>query len=87
VPQPPKVDRMARRRHQGDEVIQESKLRFPLMVDAPQTNLIVDSDGHTNIPAPKVPPKSNGKTGVETIVDLAGLASCGRCYSRPLSYG
>ena len=42
-----------------------------LLVDAPQANLIVDSDGHTNIPAPRVPAKSNGKTGVETIVDLA----------------
>jgi translocation and assembly module TamB len=42
-----------------------------LLVDAPQANLIVYPDGHTNIPAPKVPPKSNGKNGVESIVDLA----------------
>ncbi len=33
--------------------------------------MIVYPDGHTNIPAPKVQPKSSGKTGLETIVDLA----------------
>jgi translocation and assembly module TamB len=42
-----------------------------LLVDTPQANIIVYPDGHTNIPAPKIQPKSNGKTGVETIVDLA----------------
>jgi len=42
-----------------------------LLVDMPQANIIVYPDGHTNIPAPKIQPKSNGKTGVETIVDLA----------------
>jgi translocation and assembly module TamB len=42
-----------------------------LLVDTPQANLIVDAQGRTNIPAPKVAPKSNGKTGVESIVDLA----------------
>ena len=42
-----------------------------LLVDTPQANLIVYPDGHTNIPAPKVAPKSNGKTGVESVVDLA----------------
>jgi translocation and assembly module TamB len=42
-----------------------------LLVDAPQANIIVYPDGHTNIPAPKIQPKSTGKTGVETIVDLA----------------
>ena len=42
-----------------------------LLVDSPQANLIVYPDGHTNMPAPKVAPKSNGKTGVESIVDLA----------------
>jgi len=42
-----------------------------LLVDTPQANLIVYADGHTNMPAPKVAPKSNGKTGVESIVDLA----------------
>ena len=42
-----------------------------LLVDTPRANVIVYPDGHTNIPAPKVQAKSNGKTGVETIVDLA----------------
>ena len=42
-----------------------------LLVDTPQANIIVYTDGHTNIPAPKTPPKSNGKNGLETIVDLA----------------
>lgn len=42
-----------------------------LLVDTPRANVIVYPDGHTNIPAPKVPPKHNDKTGVETIVDLA----------------
>jgi translocation and assembly module TamB len=42
-----------------------------LLVDTPQANIIVYPDGHTNIPAPKIQPKSNGKGGVETIVDLA----------------
>lgn len=42
-----------------------------LLVDTPQANVIVYPDGHTNIPAPKVQPKSSDKTGVETIVDLA----------------
>ena len=42
-----------------------------LLVDSPRANVIVYPDGHTNIPAPKIQPKSSGKTGVETIVDLA----------------
>ncbi len=42
-----------------------------LLVDTPQANVIVYADGRTNIPAPKLQPKSSGKTGVETIVDLA----------------
>lgn len=42
-----------------------------LLVDTPQVNLIVYPDGHTNIPAPKIQPKSDGKSGVESIVDLA----------------
>ena len=42
-----------------------------LLVDTPQANVIVYADGRTNIPAPKVLPRSSGKTGVETIVDLA----------------
>src|SRR5215472_8609322 len=42
-----------------------------LLLDTPQARIIVDADGKTNIPAPKIPPKSNNKTGLETIVDLA----------------
>jgi translocation and assembly module TamB len=42
-----------------------------LLVDEPRANLIVFPDGRTNIPTPKLPPKNNGKTSVETIVDLA----------------
>ena len=42
-----------------------------LLVDTPQANIIVYPDGRTNIPAPKIQPKSSGKSGVETIVDLA----------------
>jgi translocation and assembly module TamB len=42
-----------------------------LLVDTPQAHVIVYADGRTNIPAPKIQPKSNGKSGVETIVDLA----------------
>jgi len=42
-----------------------------LLVDTPRANVIVYPDGHTNIPAPKIQPKSTGKTGLETIVDLA----------------
>lgn len=42
-----------------------------LLLDTPQANVIVYPDGHTNIPAPKVPAKSGDKTGLETIVDLA----------------
>jgi translocation and assembly module TamB len=42
-----------------------------LLLDTPQAWVIVFPDGHTNIPAPKVQPKSSGKTGLETIVDLA----------------
>jgi translocation and assembly module TamB len=41
-----------------------------LGVDAPQANVIVSPDGHTNVPAPKVQQPSN-TTGLETIVDLA----------------
>ena len=42
-----------------------------LLVDSPQANLIVYPDGHTNVPTPKVQAKSNGKSGVESVVDLA----------------
>ena len=42
-----------------------------LLLDTPQARVIVYPDGHTNIPAPKVQAKSSGKTGLETIVDLA----------------
>jgi translocation and assembly module TamB len=42
-----------------------------LLLDTPQANVIVYPDGSTNIPAPKVKPKSSNKTGLETIVDLA----------------
>lgn len=42
-----------------------------LLVDTPQANIIVYPDGRTNIPAPNIQPKSSGKSGVETIVDLA----------------
>ena len=42
-----------------------------LLVDTPEANVIVYADGHTNVPAPKVQPKSSNKTGLETIVDLA----------------
>jgi translocation and assembly module TamB len=41
-----------------------------LGVDAPQANVIVSPDGHTNVPAPKVQHSSN-TSGLETIVDLA----------------
>lgn len=42
-----------------------------LLLDTPQAHVIVYPDGHTNLPAPKVPAKSSDKTGLETIVDLA----------------
>src|SRR5579883_824474 len=42
-----------------------------LLVDTPQADVIVQADGSTNIPSPKVPKKSGDKTGLETIVDLA----------------
>lgn len=42
-----------------------------LLVDTPEVDVMVFPDGHTNIPAPKVPAKSSNKTGLETIVDLA----------------
>jgi translocation and assembly module TamB len=41
-----------------------------LDVAAPQVYLAVGSDGHTNIPEPKVPKKA-GKPAVQTILDLA----------------
>jgi translocation and assembly module TamB len=41
-----------------------------LLVDTPQANVIVNADGTTNIPAPKIKHTSN-KTGLETIVELA----------------
>ena len=41
-----------------------------LGVDAPQANVIVSPEGHTNVPAPKIQHPSN-TTGLETIVDLA----------------
>jgi translocation and assembly module TamB len=42
-----------------------------LGVDTPQADVIVYPDGRTNIPAPKIQPKTSNKTGLETIVDLA----------------
>jgi translocation and assembly module TamB len=42
-----------------------------LLLDTPQAGIVIYPDGHTNIPAPKIPAKSGGKTGLETIVDLA----------------
>ena len=42
-----------------------------LLLDTPQIRVVVFPNGQTNIPAPKVQAKSNGKTGLETIVDLA----------------
>ena len=41
-----------------------------LGIDAPQANVIVSPDGHTNVPAPKIQHPSQ-TTGLETIVDLA----------------
>ena len=41
-----------------------------LDVNAPEVYLILDADGRTNIPAPKVPPKP-GKPAMQTILDLA----------------
>ncbi len=41
-----------------------------MLVDTPEADIIVFPDGHTNIPSPKIPSKSN-KTGLQTIVDLA----------------
>ena len=41
-----------------------------LGVDAPQANVIVYPDGHTNVPSPKIQHPSN-TTGLESIVDLA----------------
>lgn len=41
-----------------------------LLIDTPQADVIVYSDGHTNIPAPKIKSQNN-KTATETIVDLA----------------
>ena len=42
-----------------------------LLLDTPQARVIVDAEGKTNIPAPKIAAKSSNKTGLETIVDLA----------------
>jgi translocation and assembly module TamB len=41
-----------------------------LGIDAPQANVIVSPDGHTNVPSPKVQ-HPGSTTGLETIVDLA----------------
>jgi translocation and assembly module TamB len=41
-----------------------------LLVDEPQANVIVFSDGHTNIPEPKVKQPSD-QSGLESIVNLA----------------
>jgi len=41
-----------------------------LGIDAPQANVIVSPDGHTNVPTPKIQQPSK-TTGLETIVDLA----------------
>ena len=41
-----------------------------LLVEKPQANIIVAADGHTNMPAPKVPGKGD-KTALQTVVDLA----------------
>jgi translocation and assembly module TamB len=42
-----------------------------LDVTAPAIYLIVNADGSTNIPSPKVPPKPTGKPALQTILDLA----------------
>ncbi len=41
-----------------------------LLVDQPQANVIVFSDGHTNIPQPKVK-KPSDRSGLETVVNLS----------------
>jgi translocation and assembly module TamB len=41
-----------------------------LLVEKPQANVIVYPDGHTNVPSPKVPSKSD-KSALQTVVDLA----------------
>ncbi|MEO8593900.1 MAG: translocation/assembly module TamB domain-containing protein [Candidatus Solibacter sp.] len=41
-----------------------------LLVEKPQANVIVSTDGRTNVPAPKVPGKGD-KTALQTVVDLA----------------
>lgn len=41
-----------------------------LIIDRPRANVIVNADGTTNVPAPKIQKKSD-KSGLETIVDLA----------------
>ncbi len=41
-----------------------------LRIDRPQTFLLVNADGTTNVPNPKTPSKSN-KSAVDTILDLA----------------
>jgi translocation and assembly module TamB len=42
-----------------------------LGVERPSANVMVFPDGRTNIPAPKVARTSSGKSGLETVVDLA----------------
>ncbi len=42
-----------------------------LGIDEPQVNLIVNSDGSTNIPNPKVKSPPSSESPVETVVDLA----------------
>ena len=41
-----------------------------LLVDTPRVDVIVQADGSTNIPSPKIK-HSSDKTGLETVVDLA----------------
>lgn len=42
-----------------------------LTIDRPEVNLIVNADGTTNVPAPKVQKKASDKSGLETVVELA----------------
>jgi translocation and assembly module TamB len=42
-----------------------------VVVDAPQINILVDAEGKTNFPEPKVKRSPSGKNPVERLVDLA----------------
>lgn len=42
-----------------------------LAIEEPRVNIIVNADGSTNIPSPKVKAKPGPKTPLETVVDLA----------------